>query len=109
MTSITKTTLTGAVAALSIGAAVVASTAPAEARYGRNGAFIGGLAAGAIGAGIIANSYRPAYAAPVYGYGAYGGYGAAPAYYGHSCWVQRRPVYDAWGNFAGHRRVRVCN
>ena len=39
-----------------------------------------------------------------YGYGApvYGGYG-----YG-GCYIARQPVHDAWGNYLGTRRVRVC-
>ena len=91
-----KTAFTSAAAALTMGAALAASTAPAEARWGRNAAFFGGAAAGLIGAGILANSYaRPAYAEPVY--------------YGGSCWRERRAVYNAYGDFAGYRSIRVCN
>ncbi|MGP0105462.1 hypothetical protein [Rhodoblastus sp.] len=50
--------------------------------------LIGGLALGA----AIANSNQPAYVAPVDG----------------GCWLERRPVYDQWGNYIGRRRVRVC-
>jgi len=32
-------------------------------------------------------------------------YGPGP---GPACWVEVRPVYDAYGNFIGRRRVRVC-
>ncbi len=23
-------------------------------------------------------------------------------------WIERRPVYDSWGNYIGRRRIRVC-
>ena len=38
----------GADAALAMGATLAATVSPAEARYGRNGAFIGGLAVGGL-------------------------------------------------------------
>jgi hypothetical protein len=97
MNAFTKKIATGTFAALTLGIALAASSAPAEARWGRNAAFFGGAAAGLIGAGIVAN----AYAAPRYH--------AAPVYYGGSCWVERRAVYNSWGDFAGYRRIRVCN
>ena len=50
----------------------------------------GGLALGAIAAGA-------------YGYG----YRYRPHY--RSCWDERRPVYNRWGDFRGYRFVRVCN
>jgi hypothetical protein len=52
---------------------------------------IGGLALGAIATGAYGS---PAYEdAPIYG----------------DCYLTRRPAYDAWGNFVGYRRVRVCD
>ena len=49
---------------------------------------------------------------PAYGYG----YGYAPYSYGYEpvpvynpCYRGRTPVYDAYGNFAGYRPVRICN
>lgn len=97
-----KRTAAAAFAALALGAAV-AST-PAQAGNGRNAAFaagaVGGLALGAIAAGAMAG---PAYAAPP-------AYYAEPApVYRRTCWTERQPVYDAWGSYAGTRRVRVCN
>lgn len=86
---------TAAVAALTLGAAIAASASPAEARWGRNAAFFGGAAAGLVGAAIVANAYaRPAYATPVYG---------------GSCWVERRAVYNRFGDYVGSRPIRVCN
>jgi hypothetical protein len=85
----------GAVAALSLSSAF---STPASAwcnGWGCGGgnaggaALIGGLALGA----VIANANQPRYY-------------AAPAYGG--CWIERRPVYDEWGNFIGRRRIRVC-
>ena len=96
MKAFTKKALTATAAALTLGLTLAASSAPAEARFGRNGAFFGGLAVGAIAGGVIAHSYaRPAYAQPVY--------------YGGSCWVERRAVHNSWGDFVGYRRIRVCN
>lgn len=97
-----KRTAAAACAALALGVAVAAT--PAEAANGRNGAFaagaIGGLALGALAAGAMAG---PAYAAPP-------AYYAEPApVYRRTCWTERQPVYDAWGSYAGTRRVRVCN
>ena len=90
-----KKITTAAVAALTLGAAIAASASPAEARWGRNAAFFGGAAAGLVGAAIVANAYsRPAYA------------------YGGSCWVERRAVYNAYGDYVGYvgsRPIRVCN
>ncbi|HUI20802.1 MAG TPA: hypothetical protein VLZ74_07125 [Methylocella sp.] len=34
-------------------------------------------------------------------------YAYRPGYYGGGYW-QNRPVYDAWGNFAGYAPVRAC-
>ena len=48
----------------------------------------GGLALGAIAAGAYGYGYRPHY---------------------RSCWDERRPVYNRWGDFRGYRLVRVCN
>ena len=88
--------LTALVAAASIGAAAVATSSTADARYyGRGwgwgpGPLIGGLAAGAIIGGALAA--RPYY----YPYGYYG-YGPYP-YYGPAC----RPVWN------GYAWVRGC-
>ncbi len=98
-----KRTASAAVAALALAATL--SSAPAQAANGRNAAFaagaVGGLALGALAAGALA---RPAYAAPP----AYYYYEPAPRYR-RACWTERQPVYDAWGDYAGTRRVRVCN
>jgi hypothetical protein len=44
---------------------------------------------------------RRAYAEPVYE--------TYPAYDVPVCHRAARPVYDAWGRYAGERLVRVCN
>ena len=99
--SVRKTILAGA--AVATVAAGMASS-PAMAWRGGYGAplaagVIGGLAAGA----IIGSATHPYYG---YGYN----YGYAPAYAApvyDACYRERRPFYDAWGNFAGYRLVRV--
>ncbi len=100
-----KSTFPALAIALTIGAALAASTAPAEAQWRRGGYGPGialGVGAGLLGGAIIANSARPYY----YG-GPYAPAYAAPVY-GAECWRERRPVYDRAGNFRGHRLVRVC-
>jgi hypothetical protein len=91
--SAVKKTVAAGLAALTLGTGTIAASSPAEAwwRYGWGApvaaGVLGGLAAGA----IIGSAARP-YA-----------YGPGP----YPC-VRRRPVYDAYGNFAGYRPVRVC-
>ncbi len=95
-----RKTLTALVAAVSIGAAAIASSGAAQARpwggwhggWGWGpGAVIGGLAAGAIvGSALAAPYYAP-----------YGYYGYAPyPYYGAPC------VWRRWWN--GYAWVRGC-
>jgi hypothetical protein len=95
-----KKIVIGAVAALSLSSAF---SSPASAwcnGWGCGGDNAGGAAAAgligglALGA-VIANANQPRY------------YYATPAY-GGGCWIERRPVYDEWGNFIGRRRVRIC-
>lgn len=97
-----KKSLTIAAMAVTMGGALAASTVSAEARWGRNRAVFGGLAAGAILGGVAAG----AYARPYYNGGYYAPAYAAPVYGG--CWRERRPVYDSWGNYRGDRLIRVC-
>ena len=98
-----KRLTTCALAASALAVASIGASAPSQARD-RGGAIaagvIGGLALGAI-AGSAAG------AAPAYGYD--NGYGAyAPPAYGGDCYMTRQATYDPYGNFAGYRRVRVC-
>ncbi|WP_460450360.1 hypothetical protein [Alsobacter sp. SYSU BS001988] len=84
-------------------AALVAAAigAPAQARDGQNGALFGGLAAGAVLGGVVANSmnrgpvYREVEAPP-------------PVVY-EECRRVRRPLFDEYGAVAGYRTVRVCD
>ena len=87
-----KKLATATVAALSVAATLALSAAPAEAKFGRRGAFFGGLAAAAVGAAIIGSAAR-AHSAPVYS----------------ECWTEKRPRYNRWGDFRGYRYIRVCN
>lgn len=78
--------------------------APAQARDGVNGALFGGLAAGAIVGGVVANSFnRP----PV----VYREVGPPPppVVVYPECHNVREPLYDSAGYVAGHRTVRVCD
>ncbi len=100
MSALKKTIAAGLAAASLITATLTAATpAAAQYRYGWGApvaaGVIGGLAAGA----IIGSAARP-YG---YGYGPAYAYGPGP----YPC-VRRRAVYDAYGNFAGYRPVRVC-
>ena len=101
MTSFAKKVLIGGTTAAMLAGAVAASSVPAQAQWHRNGGAVaagvlGGLAVGAIAGSVAANANGyPAYAAP------------APVY-GGGCYLERRPVYDEYGEVIGHRRVRVC-
>lgn len=87
-----KKLITGALAATVMAGSIMATMGSAEAgwRY-RRGWHGGAVAAGVVGAlalGALAASAAPR---PYYG-----------------CGVERRPVYNAWGDVVGFRRVRVC-
>jgi len=103
-----KTTMT-AIAAAGV-FALAAVSAPSSAQAGCRGCgvgfgILGGLAAGAIIGGAIANSAYPAY--PVYpGYVAYPAYGApVPVTCPGGYWAHQ-PLYDQWGNVVGYTRPR---
>ena len=106
-----KKTLLAIATAATLAVAMLAPTS-ADARCRGCGVglgIVGGLAAGAIIGGAIANS-RPAYAYPQYapapGYVAYDGYYAAgPVDCPGGYWA-RRPVRDQWGNVVGWSRPR---
>jgi hypothetical protein len=68
--------------------------------------IVGGLAAGAIIGGAIANGAPAPYYAPAPGYAVYPGY-AAPVPVGcpGGYWA-RRPLVDQWGNVVGYSRPR---
>jgi hypothetical protein len=95
----------GAVAALSLSAAAATPAAAWCNGWGCGGGWGGGYNAGpAVAAGVLggmalgaaaASAAQPRYYAP------------APVY-GGDCWIERRPVYDNWGNYIGRRRIRVC-
>ena len=100
-----------AAGAMALATIAVPSTADAGCRgCGVGAGIIGGLAAGAIIGGAIANS-APAYPAygPAPGYVVYEGYGAPyPAACPGGYWA-RRPLRDAYGNFVGWSRPRfIC-
>ena len=106
----TRKFATAAIAALSFAATRAVSTSSAEAKFGRRGAFIAGLAGNIIGGAIAAgqaraaeeDGYRPAttYEGPRYGY--------RPVRE-NRCWTERQPRYNRWGDFRGFRYVQMCD
>jgi hypothetical protein len=99
-------TLTTFTAAATVAAALLAapSDANAQRRWGPavGLGILGGVAAGAIVGGAIANSWGPAYVVQP-GYAVYPGYGvAAPVGCPGGYWA-RVPVYDGYGNVIGWR------
>lgn len=97
MTSLVKVVIA---AAMTI--AAVASL-PMSASANDTGAFLGGLAVGAISGAAIAGA-RPA---PYYGPAGPGYYGA-PVYYQRRCWYEAQPVFDAAGFQVGSQTVKRC-
>lgn len=99
-----KKLMASGLSAAVLAAASLGASAPAQARHGNGGAIaagvVGGLALGAIAGSAAAN------ASPGYGYG--GGYSEPAPVYGGGCYFTRQATYDPYGNFAGYRRVRVC-
>ena len=98
-------TLTTLTAAATIAAAI--TVAPTDAFAQRRGAAIGlgilgGVAAGAIIGGAIANSYGPGYVVQP-GYAAYPGYYAGATVGCPGGYWARVPVYDPYGNVVGWR------
>ena len=108
MSTLKKSIATGLIA-VSLASGAVATSSPAAAWY--RGGWGGPLAAGAIGGlalGAIVGSTSHPYGYGGYGYAPYGyGYGPTPVY--SPCYRGRTPVYDAYGNFAGYRPVRICD
>lgn len=88
-------TFASALAALTLGGAVLATSAPAEAGWGYRHRHGGAVAAGVIGGlavGAMIASSRPAYAEPVYE---------------TECYVVKRRFVNAWGDVVV-RREQVC-
>jgi hypothetical protein len=129
-----RKTLTGALAALTFGGAIAASTLDASAGQRRHvrqhsNNFAGAAAIGIIGAlaiGAIAASSARRNSHQSYGYGAYhdpyaqshysrshqhynSGYYQASGYPEVRCYKEKRPVHDEWGRFTGFQKVRVCH
>ena len=52
-----RKTLTASAAALTLAATIAATATPAEAKYGRNAAFFGGLAVGALALGALVHAF----------------------------------------------------
>ena len=107
--SFMKSSIAAGLALATLSSGLVATATPAAAR-GWGAPFAGGLIGGLAAGAIIGSATRPAYGygyAPSYGYAPAYGYDPVPVY--ESCYRGRRPVYDAYGEFAGYRSVRVCN
>jgi hypothetical protein len=89
----------GALAALTMAACVTATATPSVAQGWHGGYWYGGGWGAPVAAGILGGFALGALAGSAYANG--------PAYY-NGCFWQNRPVYDAWGNFAGYQPVWVC-
>ena len=94
-----KSTAIAAVAALSLSAAFATPASAWCNGWGCGGGYNAGpaVAAGVLGGMALGAAAAGAAQGPYYGGPGYGG-----------CWVERRPVYDAYGNYIGRRRMRVC-
>jgi hypothetical protein len=119
----TKKLVAAGLAAVTLGGAVVVSSAPAQAGYygyGYGGPRYyhrrnngGAIAAGLIG-GLAVGALAASAARPAYGYGAYGrpvGYAYpayGPGYVGGDCFIQTRKYVDEWGDVVVRRR-KVCD
>jgi hypothetical protein len=106
-----KKVLIALAAAATIAAGSLSAPTTAEARChgcGIGAGIIGGLAAGAIIGGAVANSY-PRYA-PAPGYVVYDGYSAAyPVACPGGYWARRPIAFDAYGNPVRWSRARfIC-
>jgi hypothetical protein len=90
-----KTAITAAAGMLALAAVAAPSAADADCRGCVAAGVLGGLAAGAIIGGAIANSAPPPgyVAAPAY---------AAPARVACAGYWVRRPLVDRFGNFIGY-------
>ncbi len=108
--TIVRKTLTAAVTALSLAGMVAVTTTEASAgwrgRHHHRGGWGGPVAAGVIGA--LALGAFAAAAAPRRQHYAPEGYYPVAGYGHPQCYVEKQPAYDAWGQFAGYQRVRVC-
>ena len=99
-----------AAATIAVGTLSVPTAADARCHgCGVGAGIIGGLAAGAIIGGAIANS-QPRYYAPAPGYVVYGGYGAPyPVACPGGYWARRPIAFDAYGNPIRWGRARfIC-
>lgn len=100
------------VTALSLGSALTISAPPASARDAGPviAGALGGFAAGAIiGNAMGHGGSYPAYSRGYYEGGYYPGHEYYAPVYARTCYLERRPIYDSWGDFAGYRRIRVCD
>ena len=89
------------------GALVLALGVMPQAASANDGAaFLGGLAVGVVGSAIV-NGNNNNYYDNGYGYRPNGFY-AQPVYQRRHCWTVVEPVYGAYGQLVGQRRVREC-
>jgi hypothetical protein len=99
-------TLTTLTAAATVAAALLAAPTDANAQRRWGPAvglgILGGVAAGAIVGGAIANSWGPAYVVQP-GYVPYEAYGGGPPVGCPGGYWARVPVYDPYGNIVGYR------
>jgi hypothetical protein len=103
-----KKALLTSVTVLALGSALAVSATPASARDAGTviAGALGGFTAGAILGSTL--GHHGNYSGGYYSSGYYPSEDYAPVYT-RSCYAERRPIYDSWGDFVGYRHVRVCD
>jgi hypothetical protein len=93
--------------ALLLAALAMAAAPQAQARNGRNGALLGGLAIGAVGAAVLMNGVRPAHGAPIAEDAEYEVVERPRPRYVPTCRMERRRVWIDSESYT-YKRVEVC-
>jgi hypothetical protein len=93
--------------ALLLAAAAMIAAPQAQAANGRNGALLGGVALGAVGAAVLMNGVRPARAAPIAEDAEYEVVERPRPRYVPTCRMERRRVFIDSESYT-YKRVEVC-
>jgi hypothetical protein len=92
--------------ALLLAITALACAPQAQAANGRNGALLGGVALGAVGAAVLMNGVRPSHAAPIAEDAEYEVERPRPRYV-PTCRMERRRVFIDSESYT-YKRVEVC-
>jgi hypothetical protein len=97
--------VTGALALSMVVGTLAVTTETASARYGRNGAFVGGAVAGLVGGALLGGALNQGYAAQPQYY-----YEPEPQpVYVPRCYYQNRRIRNTYDYGYHIERVRVCD